>query len=135
VPDVASDPLQLPDAVQDVAFVELHVSVLLPPLPTDIGDADSETVGAGVEPPDTVTVVLACAVRPLPLEHVSVYVRDTLNAPVLWLPEVALSPLQPPDAVQDAARLLDHVSVLLPPAFTELGLADSDTVGARQYCA
>lgn len=71
-PEVASDPVQLPEAVQEVAFVELQVSVLLPPLPTDIGDADSDTVGAGVVPPDTVTVVLACAVRPLPPVHVSV---------------------------------------------------------------
>jgi hypothetical protein len=70
-PDVANDPLQLPDPVHDVAFVELQVSVLLPPLPTDMGDADSETVGAAV-PPETVTVALARAVRPLPPVHVSV---------------------------------------------------------------
>lgn len=70
-PDVAKVPLQLPDPVHDVAFVELQVSVLLPPLPTDIGDADSETVGAAV-PPETVTVALARAVRPLPPVQVSV---------------------------------------------------------------
>ena len=83
VPDVAFDPLQLPDAVHDVAFVELHVSVLLAPLLTDIGEAESDTVGAGVEPPPTVTVTLSVAVRPLPLVHVSVYVAVALSAPVL----------------------------------------------------
>jgi hypothetical protein len=133
VPDVAFDPVQLPDAVHDVAFVELQVSVLLPPLLTDIGEAESETVGAGVEPvPDTVTVVLACAVRPLLPVQVRVYVREALSAPVPWLPDSALSPLHPPDAVHDTARELDHVSVLLAPALTVDGLADSVTVGVHQ---
>ena len=44
-PVVATDPLQLPDAVHEVAFVELQVSVLLLPLLTDIGDAEIDTVG------------------------------------------------------------------------------------------
>ena len=82
-PEVAFDPLQLPDAVHAVALVELHVSVLLPPLLTDIGEAESDTVGAGVEPPPTVTVTLSDAERPLPLVHVSVYVAVALSAPVL----------------------------------------------------
>ena len=47
VPAVALLPLQPPDAVHDVAFVELHVKVLLPPLLTVVGDADNVTVGAG----------------------------------------------------------------------------------------
>jgi hypothetical protein len=134
VPDVAFDPLQLPEPVQEVAFVVDHVSVLPLPLPTDIGEADSETVGAAVEPPDTVTVALSTYVRPLPLVHVSVYVAVAFNAPVLWLPEVAFCPLQAPDAVHEAMRFVDHVSVLLPPALTELGLAVSETDGS-QVCA
>ena len=48
VPAVALVPLQPPDAVHDVAFVELHVKVLLPPLPTVVGDAVNVTVGVGV---------------------------------------------------------------------------------------
>jgi hypothetical protein len=135
VPEVAFDPLQLPDAVQEVAFVELQVSVLLPPLLTDIGDADNETVGAGVEPPETVTITLSDAVRPLALVHLSVYVPDAFNAPVLWLPEVAFCPLQAPDAVHETARELDQLKMLLPPVLTELGLADSETVGLSQNCA
>ena len=72
VPEVAFDPLQLPDPVQEVAFVVDQVNVLPEPFPTDIGDADSETVGAALEPPETVTVALSTYVRPLPLVHVSV---------------------------------------------------------------
>jgi hypothetical protein len=37
-----------PDAVQAVALVLLHVSVLAAPVVTEAGDADSDTVGAGV---------------------------------------------------------------------------------------
>jgi hypothetical protein len=88
-------------------------------------------VGAGVEPEPTVTVVLARAVRPLPPVHVRVKVEVALNAPVLALPEVGLSPLQAPDAAHEAARELDQVKVLLPPELTELGLAEIVTVGVR----
>jgi hypothetical protein len=46
------------------------------------------------------------------------------------LPLVALEPLQPPEAVQDVAWVLDHVSVDLPPTVIESGLAVMVTVGA-----
>jgi hypothetical protein len=46
-----------------------------------------------------------------------------------------LAPLQPPDAVHDVARVLDLVSVLLPPALMVRVLADSDTVGLRENWA
>jgi hypothetical protein len=46
------------------------------------------------------------------------------------LPLVALDPLQPPEAVQDVARVLDQVSVDLPPTVIESGLAVIVTVGA-----
>ena len=52
-----------------------------------------------------------------------------LSAPVVWLPERALAPLQAPDAVQEEARALDQVSVLTPPGLTVCGLAESVTVG------
>jgi hypothetical protein len=32
----------------------------------------------------------------------------------LWLPDVALLPLQPPLAVHEVAFVLDHVTVVLP---------------------
>ena len=45
------------------------------------------------------------------------------------LPEVALVPDQPPEAVQDVAFVEDQVSVDDPPLATDGGLAASDTVG------
>ena len=64
---LAFAPLQPPDAVHDVAFVELHVNVLLPPLLTVVGEAVSTTVGGGVELV-TVTEALAWAVPPAPVQ-------------------------------------------------------------------
>jgi hypothetical protein len=46
VPLGATAPLQPPEPVQAVALVELHVRVLVAPLPTDVGVAASDTVGA-----------------------------------------------------------------------------------------
>ena len=58
-------PLQPPEAVQDVALVELHVSVDATPLATDVGFAVNVTVGAGT----TVTVAVATLlVPPVPLQ-------------------------------------------------------------------
>ena len=49
----------------------------------------------------------------------------------VWLPpEVALSPNQAPEAVQELAFVEDQVSVEDPPLATDAGLAASDTVGA-----
>jgi hypothetical protein len=67
--------------------------------------------------------------------HVSVKVALALNAPVLCVPESAFVPLHAPDAVQEVARVLDQLNVLAPPELTELGLAESVTVGPCQYWA
>ena len=40
-------PVQAPDATQSVAFVELQRRVDAPPVATDVGSAESETLGAG----------------------------------------------------------------------------------------
>jgi len=48
VPAVGRLPLQLPDATQAVASVELQVRVAEPPETTDVGATASVTVGAGV---------------------------------------------------------------------------------------
>jgi hypothetical protein len=60
LPLVARVPLQPPDAVQDSAFVELHVNVELPPTATATGVAARVTVGTGF----TVTVAVACGLIP-----------------------------------------------------------------------
>ncbi len=49
-PEVALVPVQAPEAVQDVAPVELHVNVVLLPLVTEDGFAISDTV-TGLPPP------------------------------------------------------------------------------------
>jgi len=127
LPAVALVPLQPPEAVQDVAFVDVQVNVLLPPLATVVGDADNVTVGAGVELV-TVMEALAWAVPPEPVQ-LSVNVASAFNAPVLWLPAVALVPLHPPDAVHEVAFVELHVKVLLPPLATVVGDAFSVTIG------
>ena len=47
-PEVAWAPDHEPDAVHDVALVELQVSVEALPETTEVGEAVRETVGAGV---------------------------------------------------------------------------------------
>jgi len=65
VPLVALLPVQPPEAVHEVAFVELHVSVEVPPLAIKVGFAINVTVGAGT----TVTVAVATLlVPPTPLQ-------------------------------------------------------------------
>ena len=56
-PETAFDPLQSPDAVQDVALVELQVRVAWPPYVAGLGETESVAVGAGKDP-ETSTVAL-----------------------------------------------------------------------------
>jgi hypothetical protein len=55
-----------------------------------------------------------------------------VSAPVDWLPEVALVPDQPLEAVQVVALVEDQVSAEDPPLATEVGFAASDRVGAGE---
>jgi hypothetical protein len=50
--------------------------------------------------------------------------------PTVCVPEVALFPDHPPDAVQPVALVADQLSWLLPPLAIEVGLAVSCTLGA-----
>jgi hypothetical protein len=76
---VAFVPLQPPDAVHDVAFVELHVNVEAPPLAMDVGFAVSVTVAA-----DTiVTVAVATLLAPPTPVQVNEYDVLAVRAPVL----------------------------------------------------
>ena len=63
-------PLQPPEAVQEVALVELQVRVALCPAVMLVGLAESETVGVGVGVgvEVTVTVALAEAEPPEPVQ-------------------------------------------------------------------
>ena len=49
---------------------------------------------------------------------------------IVWLPDVTLVPLQPPEAVQEFALVDDQVSCVLPPVATLMGFAVNVTVGA-----
>jgi hypothetical protein len=118
-------PLQPPEAVHDVAVVELHVSVEAVPLITEVGFAVSVTVGRGA----TATVAVAMLLVPPEPVQVNVYDVVAVRAPVLWLPLVATAPLQPPDAVHDVESVELQVSVEAPPLLTDVCAALRDAVG------
>jgi hypothetical protein len=126
VPLVALVPLQPPEAAQEVALVELHVSVEVPPLATVVGFAVNVTVGVGA----TLTVAVAVLLDPPAPLQVNEYDVVAASSPVPWLPLVALLPFQPPEAVQEVALVELHVSVEAPPLATEVGFAVNVTVGA-----
>jgi hypothetical protein len=65
LPLVALAPLQPPEAVHEVACVELQASMAAVPVPIIIGLAVSVTVGAGGV---TVTVAVAEVVPPAPVQ-------------------------------------------------------------------
>ncbi|MBV8804099.1 MAG: hypothetical protein JO042_03610 [Sinobacteraceae bacterium] len=121
VPLVDSDPLQLPDPVHVVAFVELQVKVDVPPLETLVGVAVRVTVGAGCV---TVTAADAVPDPPAPVQ-VRVKVELEVSALLAALPLVDSDPLQAPEAVHDVAFVELQVSVEVPFAATVVGLADN----------
>jgi hypothetical protein len=74
-PEVAFTPDHPPDAVQEPASVDDHVSVDDPPPAMLAGDAERDTVGSVV----TVTSALINATPPAPM-HVRIYVVVALGA-------------------------------------------------------
>jgi hypothetical protein len=124
LPLVFSAPLQPPDAVQDVAFVELQERVAALPLATVVGLALKVMVGsAGFT--DTTTDCDAEMFAPLQ-EMPNVVLA--LSAAVKKVPLVFSAPLQPPDAVQAVAFVEVQVRVVAPPLATVIGLALIATV-------
>lgn len=121
------DPVQPPDAVQAVALTEDQLSVVEPPLAKVVGDAVRITDGAagGV----TVTFTDCVASPPAPVQ-VSAKEEFAVSGLVVAVPEVALVPLQLPDAVQEVASVDDQVSVATEPETTDDGATASVTVGA-----
>ena len=123
-------PDHAPEAVQEVALVDDQVSVEEAPLATEVGFADTVTVGAGGGGgmPDTMTVTEALELPPGPVQ-----VREklllALSAPVDWLPEVVLLPDHAPEAMQEVALVDDQVSMEDALLATDAGLAASDTIG------
>jgi len=75
-----------------------------------------------------VTVADALPVPPDPVQA-RANVLERVNAPLDWLPEIALLPVHAPEATQEVASVDDQVSVEDPPLATDVGFAASDTVG------
>ena len=65
LPEAPSVPLQPPEALQDVAFVDVHERAEVAPLFTVLGLAAKVTVGAGLV---TVTVATCEALPPAPVQ-------------------------------------------------------------------
>ncbi len=120
-------PLQPPEAVHEVALVELQVKVAVPPLATLVGLADNAAVGT---PAATVTVTLTAALVPPAPEQVNAYVVLAVRAPVLAVPLAPFVPLQPPEAVHEVAFVELHVKVAARPLSTSAADALSTAVGA-----
>jgi hypothetical protein len=126
-PVMALAPAQAPEAVQEVALLDDQVSVDALPLAIVLGLALKLTVAVGFAL--TVTVAVCAAVPPAPLQ-VSVYAEVLVNAPVDWVPVIALAPDQAPEAAHEVAFVEDHVSVALLPLFKALGPTLRVRVGA-----
>lgn len=120
------DPLQPPEAVQEVALVLDQVSVELAPELMVVGFAVKVSVGACCVCSVTVAAPL---LLPLAFEQVNVKVVVAMIAGVVSDPLSALFPAQPPEAEQEVALVADQVRVLVCPLVTAVGLALIWTAG------
>lgn len=126
LPEIGLLPLHEPEAAHNVALLEDHVRVAVPLNATLLKSVVNVTVGgAGA----TATVAAPVVLPPLPV-HVRVNVVVAVRPLNAWLPEVALVPLQPSDAVQLVAFVATHDTEVFPPNATELGVTLITTVGA-----
>jgi hypothetical protein len=121
---VASVPLQPPEAAQESALREDHVSVEVPPVAIAVGSAASVTVGGF-----TLIVTVAGALLPPGPAHVIEKVAFPVNTPLLCEPLAPSVPLQPAEAVHDVALLEAQVSITELPTSTVVCEAVSDAVG------
>ena len=84
----------------------------------------------GPEAPETVTFTDCVAVPPAPVQaSVNTFVA-AVSAALCALPAVACEPFQAPLAVQAVASADDQVKVVVAPLATDVGFADSLSVGA-----
>lgn len=95
------------------------------PTPIAEGVSASEIAGEGL----TLSTALAIASPPAPV-HVSVKPLGPVVVGVtLWLPLVAIAPLQALLPVQDVALVEDHVNIALFPTVMTFGLAAMEMNG------
>ena len=130
VPDGALVPLQLPDAVQDVALVDDQVRTPEDPDMTDDGVTVSVTVGASGAGGGCVTLArTVCPAEPPAPEQLKEYEVEAESVPVDSVPAKLLEPLQPPDATQSDALVDDQVRLAEPDFWTVSGATVSETAG------
>jgi hypothetical protein len=99
------EPLQPPEATQDVALAEVQFNVDADPLTTVAGLALSDTDGwgGGGTPTATVTVWLISPPGPAQL---SVNAVEAASTPVEAVPFTGRAPVHPPEAVQELALVV-----------------------------
>lgn len=107
MPDGGRLPVQPFDAVQAVASVLVQERDVVPFGATLFGLAVKVAVGAGGAPTAMVTELVASPAGP---EQFRAKVLEAVSAAVVSVPEVARLPVQAPDAAQDVAFVLLHVS-------------------------
>ncbi len=128
-PVAPSVPLQLPDAIQLVAYCDDHVIVV--ELPAGIADSPKVTIGAGGTTPTLKPTELPGETAPdVASVQVIEYVRIPVGAGVSGLlPLVASVPLHSaasdPVAAHDEVPSDDQVIVVVPPAAIALLLKDN----------
>lgn len=127
VPEVARDPVQLPEAVQLVLWVVDQLTFAAVAWATTDGLAFKVTVGASGGA-STVTVTVRAVPTP-PAEQVSVKFVSAVRGPVPAVPASGLLPLQPPEAVQVLALPAVQLRVELAPVATLVGFAVNVSVG------
>jgi hypothetical protein len=126
-PDVDFAPDHPPDALHELALVELQVRVEEDPDVIEAGLAVSWTVGiTGAAAIVTTADWLADPAVPV---QVNVNVELAVKAPALCDPEIAFVPDHAPEAVQELALVEVQVSVEEEPDVRELGPAVIWTVG------
>ncbi len=119
-----------PVIVPSASVLAALVSVTAEPPATD-WSGPAFAVGAWLAaPPVTDTVTDVTGLDPPAPVHSMVNVVDVASAPVDTDPEVPFVPVQPPEAVQVSAVVVDHVNIEVAPEATLVGLADKVTVGA-----
>jgi hypothetical protein len=130
LPETARAPLQAPDAAQFVALALVHASVELAPWAMDPGVAVICMVGAGGGGAACTLTLIVLRTAPPGPEQFSVKALSVSSAPELALPAGARLPDQAPDATQDVASVVLHVSVVFWPDATDVGAAANVSVGA-----
>ena len=116
--------VQPPLAVHELALLEDHVNVELPPPAMLVGLALTVTTGVAT----TVTVAEPLPDPPVPVQVIANVLVAAIEL-TSWLPLVAVLEVQPPVAAHEVAVVDDHVRLEEPPLAMLVGLALTVTVG------